>query len=330
MSQSLSESTSQLPVLSSNNSQVLTAQRTNIELQQVQIQQILSAQSSRSQSPVSLLSNSSSDLIEQERTPSPRVSYSRLNRREFNRFRVSNRVGRRFNSRMSRFNNMGQKYSTSRDHQKTIPREFAKLFTCPERLDALLDMPKSSVEIQEKYSWNEDDRSLNVYVKEDDKLTFHRHPVAQSTDCIRGKVGFSKGLHLWEINWPTRLRGTHAVVGVATIDAPLHSVGYRNLVGFTDQSWGWDLVRSKLYHDSKNGEGNVYPEILKPDENFPVPETFMIALDMDVGTLSFIVNGQYLGVAFRGLRGKHLYPIVSTVWGHCEVSMRYFGGLDRE
>jgi SPRY domain-containing SOCS box protein 1/4 len=64
-------------------------------------------------------------------------------------------------------------------------------------------------------------------LQDDDKLTFHRHPVAQSTDCIRGKVGLTKGLHVWEVHWSTRQRGTHAVVGVATQDAPLHSVGYQ-------------------------------------------------------------------------------------------------------
>lgn len=105
----------------------------------------------------------------------------------------------------------------------------------------LLDMPPALRETQLKYSWNADDRSLNIFVKEDDKLTFHRHPVAQSTDCIRGKIGFTKGLHAWEVCWSTRQRGTHAVVGVATADAPLHSVGYQSLVGSTDTSWGWDL-----------------------------------------------------------------------------------------
>ncbi len=59
-------------------------------------------------------------------------------------------------------------------------------------------------------------RSYNIFVKDDDKLTFHRHPVAQSTDCIRGKVGYERGIHVFEINWSTRQRGTHAVVGVST------------------------------------------------------------------------------------------------------------------
>lgn len=87
---------------------------------------------------------------------------------------------------------------------------------------------------------------MNIFVKEEDALTFHRHPVAQSTDCIRGRVGYSRGLHCWEVVWPARQRGTHAVVGVATAHAPLHSVGYQSLVGATDQSWGWDLGRNKV------------------------------------------------------------------------------------
>jgi len=50
--------------------------------------------------------------------------------------------------------------------------------------------------------------------------------MAQSTDCIRGKAGYTKGLHVWEIHWSTRQRGTHAVVGVATAEGPFNSVGY--------------------------------------------------------------------------------------------------------
>ena len=57
------------------------------------------------------------------------------------------------------------------------------------RLEMLLDMPQAHRDTQIKHAWNSEDRSLNIFVKDDDKLTFHRHPVAQSTDCIRSKVG---------------------------------------------------------------------------------------------------------------------------------------------
>lgn len=167
-------------------------------------------------------------------------------------------------------------------------------------------------------------------------------------------------MHVWELYWSTRQRGTHAVVGVATADAPLHSVGYQSLVGNNELSWGWDLGRNKLYHDSKNNNGVTYPALLKPDETFIVPDKFLgelpvlhncpchdtlikiqslnysiifflvVVLDMDEGTLAFVVDGQYLGIAFRGLKGRKLHPIVSAVWGHCEITMKYIGGLDRK
>jgi len=198
----------------------------------------------------------------------------------------------------------------------------------PSRLEILLDQPRSDYETQVKHSWNTEDRSLNIYVKNEDPLTFHRHPVAQSTDCIRSKMGYSTGLHVFELNWPSQQRGTHAVVGLGTLDAPLHSVGYQSLIGNNDQTWGWDLGRNKAYHDSNNKAGSTYPACLAPDETFQVPDKFLMVLDMDEGTLSFIVDGHHLGPAHRGLAGKKMYIVISAVWGHCEITMKYIGGLD--
>ena len=63
----------------------------------------------------------------------------------------------------------------------------------------------------------------------------HRHPVANSTDGIRSKVGYKSGVHLFEIVWPVGQRGTNAVVGVCTADAPLYGNGnYHDLVGSGD------------------------------------------------------------------------------------------------
>ena len=64
--------------------------------------------------------------------------------------------------------------------------------------------------------------------------------------------------------------------------------------------------------------------------SFSIPTEFTMILDMDEGTLSFSVDGQYLGIACSGLKGKTLYPIVSAVWGHCEITMKYHGGLERK
>lgn len=219
-------------------------------------------------------------------------------------------------------------YNGGSSNRKTY--ECGEIIGRPARLDVLLERPPVDSEIMAQHSWNPQDSSPNIFIKEGDVFTFHRHPMAQSTDSIRGKIGYTRGLHVWQITWNTRQRGTHAVVGVATSEAPLHTQGYHSLVGSNGESWGWDLGRNQLFHDSKNLPGTVYPSHLRQDETFIVPDTFLTILDMDEGTLAFMVDNQYLGVAFRGLRGKKLYPIVSAVWGHCEITMKYLGGLKRK
>lgn len=52
-----------------------------------------------------------------------------------------------------------------------------------------------------------------------------------------------------------------------------------------------------------------------------------MVLDMDLGTLAFSAKGKYLGVSHAGFKGKAVFPIISSVWGHCEVSMKYLTGV---
>ncbi|CEF60818.1 SOCS protein, C-terminal domain and B30.2/SPRY domain and SPla/RYanodine receptor SPRY domain and Concanavalin A-like lectin/glucanases superfamily domain and SPla/RYanodine receptor subgroup domain-containing protein [Strongyloides ratti] len=206
---------------------------------------------------------------------------------------------------------------------------------CPKKFEIIMDSEPVEQKVMEEHAWNPNDRSLNIFVKEDDPLTLHRHPVAQSTDCIRGKVGYSHGFHVWKITWPRRQRGTHAVIGVATKEARLHAVGYTSLIGSTSDSYGWDIVRLKCSHDARHKEQWDYPN----NEYIPnglfgdtqeVPESIYCILDMDEGYMAFATDDNYLGVAFRGLRGKTLYPIVSAVWGHCEITIGYMGGFPPE
>ncbi len=215
----------------------------------------------------------------------------------------------------------------------------------PHRLGYLYDQPCVPPEVAQRYAWNPHDRSSNLFVKPDDPFTFHRHPVAQSTDGARGKGGFSSGLHIWEIRWPRPERGTNAVVGVATDKFQLHCEGYRSLVGVCEHSWGWDLGRMRLLHNigwspdpdykscprypvlacpTTEGSGKTCPHAIA------IPDVFHVVLNMDAGTLGFAVNGRYLGEAFSGLKGKTLYPVVTCVWGHCEISLKYLNSLDSE
>ncbi|XP_011503413.1 PREDICTED: F-box/SPRY domain-containing protein 1 [Ceratosolen solmsi marchali] len=170
------------------------------------------------------------------------------------------------------------------------------------------------------YAWNPNDCSRNIYTKFND-LTLHRNPIAQSTDACRGKIGFRHGRHAWEVIWEGPL-GTVAVIGIATKEAALVSPGYVALLGSDEHSWGWNLVDNNLLHNG-DAQGN-YP-LPNNAPKYQVGERIRVILDCDDNTLSFEKNYEFLGVAFRGLPDKRLYPSVSAVYGNTEVSMVYLG-----
>lgn len=208
----------------------------------------------------------------------------------------------------------------------------------PYRISHILDQDHVPKEIQIENSWSDRDKSSNIYLHED-AITLHRRPVSQSTDSIRGRTGYKSGVHVWEIKWVQTQRGTHACIGVATKNAPLRKQGYCALVGSNTESWGWDLGRNLLIHNDQNivplcytseqsSNGNT-PYPMQPTsqdrirEAFVVPDKFIMALDMDAGRLGFMAHNEWLGWAFGDFQGKELFPAVSCVWGHCEVTLKY-------
>ncbi|MGH0127693.1 UNVERIFIED_CONTAM: hypothetical protein FKN15_021523 [Acipenser sinensis] len=196
----------------------------------------------------------------------------------------------------------------------------------PDRLAELLALPPCSPEVQSQHGWNAQDSSPCMTVC-GSPLTFKRRPTAQTTDSIRGRMGYMSGLHVWEISWPPFQRGTHAVVGVSTTQAPLQAEGYQALLGSDPHSWGLDLGKGVLYH---RGQARRYPTGCWTEEMTlsGFPERILVVLDLQCGTLGYALeDGRYLGVAFQGLKGAAFHPAVSAVWGQCEVTIRYRNGL---
>lgn len=104
------------------------------------------------------------------------------------------------------------------------------------------------------------------------------------------------------------------MVGVATAEAPLHSVGYQSLVGNNEQSWGWDLGRNKLLHDSKNNTGITYPALLKSDETFIVPDKFLGNCSLLRGIKNVIPDVSMFYMHLN--EGKYIFIYFSSGLGH--------------
>lgn len=160
------------------------------------------------------------------------------------------------------------------------------------------------------------------------------------------------GLHVWEVVWRPEHRGTHAVVGISRQDCPLQSSGYNVLVGADSQSWGWELKTNQLWHGGQtlklypeNGSKRCHSEMAADSKSqssssssakmaqtpLLIPERVLLVLDADAGTLGFVVNGSFLGVAFKDLpRDVELFPTVSSVRGGACIRLRYMNGSTRE
>eukprot|EP00088_Acartia_fossae_P026668 TRINITY_DN27498_c0_g1_i1.p1 TRINITY_DN27498_c0_g1~~TRINITY_DN27498_c0_g1_i1.p1 ORF type:complete len:368 (+),score=46.35 TRINITY_DN27498_c0_g1_i1:30-1106(+) len=198
----------------------------------------------------------------------------------------------------------------------------------PEKYRQIIDNSELAAQpqVQREYGWNPSDRSFNLTMKSSEDVCVRRQPVTQSTDGVRAKIGISRGVSVYEITWPVIMRGTHASVGVATRHAPLHSPGYIPLIGNNLHSWGWDIGRKIGIH---NAVSHKYPSTVENHYQWTVPESFFLIIDMDEGEISFAGGGRWFGVAFDGLQGETVFPAVSTVWGHAEVSIRYIGSSRR-
>ncbi|CAB1420092.1 unnamed protein product [Pleuronectes platessa] len=172
-----------------------------------------------------------------------------------------------------------------------------------------------------------------------------RWPVELSSDGVRAEVGVTGGLHVWEVLWNPDHRGSHAVMGVSRRDCPLQAAGYNVLVGGDEQSWGWELKTNQLWHGGHSV--GLYPEKvrrcpsdLKPNTSdkedlveapLPIPERVLLVLDTDARTLGFVVDGIFLGEAFKDLPpGVELFPAVSSVRGGASIRLRYLNGATRD
>ena len=155
---------------------------------------------------------------------------------------------------------------------------------------------------------------------------------------------------MFAVTWPVGERGTHAVIGVATRCALHYLCRLKLPLYFPFQGVPPACCRLLL------PGGGLLPLLgLGPGQEMalprgrrgtPVPQGPAVGLDCashlpshpghgrkaatlrpsnvwppQAGTLAFEASGQYLGVAFSGLKagGQPLFPCVSTVWGNSQV-----------
>lgn len=143
----------------------------------------------------------------------------------------------------------------------------------------------------------------------DDKLEVCFHPeCAESTAAIRGSQPFRQNgnYYYWEVTIYDKIFGTSMMLGLCTEDQALQRADYCNLIGLDAN--GWSLSHKGLiWHDGK---------VARYTNDFGANQDTTIGLLFDTmrGELSYLINGENLGVAFSGLNNcnKDLYPVVGS------------------
>ncbi|CAJ0579084.1 unnamed protein product, partial [Mesorhabditis spiculigera] len=199
--------------------------------------------------------------------------------------------------------------------------------TCrPPELDRILEMPLMEKKQRADHEWDPSDHSPNIYIDRDNLSVFSRIEFGTTVDCVRGAVAYRTGFHVWEINWPRQDRGPAAIIGFGNRLVSLCNPQYRPILGIEPNSFGWNISQNVTI--TQGGKRTPYPHgLARVGPNYTVGDTFYCILDLNEGTMAFATDTQYLGVAYRGLRGP-LYLMASSEQTHCQVTLTYRGGLN--
>jgi len=109
---------------------------------------------------------------------------------------------------------------------------------------------------------------------------------------------------------------------VVTKDSPRESPSIGGLSAGTKGGWGWCSYQSQTL-----SRGGVLGVEYGSGEDWKSGDVIGLLLDMNRGELSFYLNRESLGVAFKGLQGE-VYPAIDFARGPTAPSGAYKFNFD--
>ncbi|KAL3876268.1 hypothetical protein ACJMK2_034135 [Sinanodonta woodiana] len=152
--------------------------------------------------------------------------------------------------------------------------------------------------------WDDSSKSSASHLKMDKREVLFHVDYSCGTAAVRGTLPMQQDQYYWEIKMTTPVYGTDMMVGVGTTDIDLNKYRHKfcSMLGRDGDSWGLSYTGIKHHKNNKQSYATKFGQ----------GTVIGVYLDMWNGTLSFYKNRKPLGVAFRGLQGKTLYPMVSS------------------
>lgn len=162
--------------------------------------------------------------------------------------------------------------------------------------------------------WDEKNKSSDVNVQNCGTEAYFHPDYSCGTAAIRGTRQFREGEeHYWEVQMSSAVYGTDMMIGIgsASVNLDRYKSQFCSLIGKDTESWGISYFGT-LHHNGKT------KDFCKKFERGAV---IGCHLDLWKGTLSFYKNGKPLGIAFDGLLGKQLYPMISSTAARTKMKL---------
>lgn len=162
--------------------------------------------------------------------------------------------------------------------------------------------------------WQQDTRHKSVEVT-GCGVSVLLHPTYSSgTTAVKGSTPLSSPFHhFWEVEMVSPVYGTDVMVGLVlgSMDLDTHRHNFCSLLGQDSHSWGFSYHGYIQHRGVQTSYG----------KSWQAGDTLGVHLDSWMGTVEFYLNRQPLGIAFRGLRGKELYPVISSTAAKSEMKL---------
>jgi len=164
------------------------------------------------------------------------------------------------------------------------------------------------------WTWDTTYRSQSVLLVQFNTQVIFHPTYSSGTAAILGNTPLSSPHHhYWEVKMLSPVYGTDVMVGLATkaINTASHTHSFASLLGHDDNSWGFSYqgfvqhAGKKVAYGAKWGKGN----------------TVGVHYDSWRGTVEFYLDRRPLGMAFTGLQGKEVFPIVSSTAAKSELKL---------
>lgn len=172
--------------------------------------------------------------------------------------------------------------------------------------------------IESNWSWLKatDSDSTTILLNDNQQILFHPRTSSSTQVILADRPLPSSGKHYWEIYMPS-VYGTSIMFGIATKEQKLKSTSFTNLIGMDHNGWALSH-HGLLWH---NGMSQSY--LSKPIETLR-PCLVGLEFDADARTLSYTIDNQSMGIAFRNIpRDQPIYPAVSSTSAQSTMVLKH-------